>query len=241
MRNFSFNGITKDYLYVLEGANRTPWAPIERLHYEVPNRPGAYSRKKKKTQPRPFPIPVAIKADSKAELELLKEDFAAWLLQDEPKPLVPDDEPNRTYYAEVNGSFDLDEFLYYGRGVIPFICPDPYKYGFEESLELGDYPIRNEGSVESNPIVIANFSAAASEYKIEHANGKFVRIIYNFVAGDKLEIDLTKRKVLINNIVNMPSYYWKSIPFSLLPGENVLTVTSSSVATSTIKFRPRWK
>jgi predicted phage tail component-like protein len=236
LKNFSFNGITKDYLYALEGSNRTPWAPVVRILQEVPNRPGAYLKKKRNVSPRHLPIPVAFKASNKGELQSLKENFASWLIHDEAKPLVFDDEPDRTYYAVVDGSFDLNEFVNLGQGVIPFICPDPYKYGSEKTVN--GTTVTNNGTVETNPIITANFSTSSSEYKIEHPNGKYVRVIYNFVAGDVLEIDLTKRKVTINENLQMAAYDWRSQPFSLLPGGNSLTATGG--ATTSIKFRERW-
>ncbi|MEK3821364.1 distal tail protein Dit [Cytobacillus sp. FSL W8-0315] len=240
MRNFSFNGITKNYITVLS-SNRLPWAPIEREYQEVPNRPGAYTKKKRKTKPRPFPITVLLEADG-VNLQKLKEDFASWLIHDEPKPLIPDDEPDRTYYAVVDGSFDPEELVNFGQGVIPFICPDPYKYGEEKTVTLGTGSINNAGTAETTPIINVTFTAAASEYKITHQeSGGFVRVIWNFVAGDKLVIDLAKRKIIINDNVNMTAYYWRNRPFMLRPGANNLTVVPASVATTLIKFRPRWK
>ncbi|MGM0776908.1 MAG: distal tail protein Dit [Bacillota bacterium] len=240
MRNFSFNGITKSYITVLS-CNRQPWAPVEREYQEVPNRPGAYPKKKRKTKPRPFPITVLIEADG-VNLQKLKEDFAAWLIQDDPKPLIPDDEPDRVYYAEVDGSFDPEELVNFGQGIIPFICPDPYKYGDEKSITLSTGSINNAGTVETIPIINVTFTAPASEYKITHQeSGGSVRIIWNFVAGDRLVIDISKRKVIINDNVNMTAYYWRNRPFMLGPGANNLTISPVNVATTQIKFRPRWK
>ncbi|MGY6209735.1 distal tail protein Dit [Cytobacillus firmus] len=160
MENLSFNGITKGYVQVVSGSNRQPWAPVERDYQEVPNRPGAYMRKKKKTKPRPLPIPVLIKAKDIADLQKLKEDLAAWLVHDDPKPLILDDEPDRIYYAVVDGSFDPDELVNFGQGVIPFICPDPYKYGEEQTAEhpimesaSDDFAGKVAGSTVENPHV----------------------------------------------------------------------------------------
>ncbi len=43
--------------------------------------------------------------------------------------LIFDVEPNRTYLAVVDDSFDPDEFVKLGMGTITFICPMPYKLG----------------------------------------------------------------------------------------------------------------
>jgi predicted phage tail component-like protein len=238
MKNFTFNGVAKSYVKPLQGSNRVPWAPVERLYQEVPNRPGLHMKKKRKTNPRLLDIPVVIQAEDIEDLQKLKEDFASWLIHDEAKPLVFDDEPDRTYYAVVDGTFDLNEFVNLGQGVIPFVCPDPYKYGSEKTVN--GTTVTNNGTVETNPVITANFSTSSSEYKIEHPNGKYVRVIYNFVAGDVLEIDLTKRKVTINGNLQMAAYDWRSQPFALMPGANSLTVTPSSGVSTSIKCRERW-
>ncbi|OIK11973.1 hypothetical protein BIV60_17110 [Bacillus sp. MUM 116] len=241
MDSFTFNGISKPYLSVLKDSNRQPWAPIERQFHDVPNRPGAYLFSKRKTNPRPLPIPVFLKAESIPDLQKVKEDLAAWLIHDEPKPFIAEDEPDRTYYAVVDGSFDPDEIVRWGQGVIPFICPDPYKYSAEKTYTVSTAAITNEGTAEANPIFTVTFTAAATEFKIVHqVTGKFVRVIWNFVSGDKLNIDFTTRKISINNNLRMTALDFSSNWFKLLPGSNTFTVTPSGVTTTTVKFRPRW-
>jgi predicted phage tail component-like protein len=74
----------------------------------------------------------------------------------------------------------------------------------------------------------------------QQETGKFVKIIWDFAAGDVLEIDLKKRKVSINGVLQMTAYDWRSTPYMLLPGANTLTVVPAEVATTQITFRPRW-
>src|SRR5690606_15713859 len=71
-----------------------------------------------------------------------------------PKELIFKDEPNRIYYALVDGEFELDEIFSTGRGEITFICPDPYKYGPEKTYEFQDSGVvENEGTAEAEPII----------------------------------------------------------------------------------------
>lgn len=240
MNNFSFNGITKDYITVLRGVDRQPWAPIERDYQEIPGRPGMLMGKKRKTKPRPFPIPVLIQADS--DYHKMNEDFADWLIHDDAKPLIPDDEQDRTYYAVVDGQFDPEEVVYYGEGVIPFICPDPYKYGEEKTYNVTAAAIKNKGTVEANCTFEVKFKSAASKFKITHEQtGGWIEITWNFVAGSVLEIDLSKRKFLIDGVLHMSAYNWKSKPFKMVPGDNTFIVEPSNATDTKIKFKPRWK
>jgi predicted phage tail component-like protein len=154
MNSFTFRGIKKDYIHVLRGSNRPAWAPIEREYIEIPSRAGAYPSRKK-TKARPLPIPVLIKAKNIAELQKIKEDLAEWLITDGPEELILDDEPDRVYYAEVDGEFNPEEIVKYGQGIINFICPDPYKYGAEHTYIIPSgtniFDIENTGTAEAEP------------------------------------------------------------------------------------------
>ncbi|RKO63663.1 distal tail protein Dit [Caldibacillus debilis] len=128
MLSFSFNGIRKDYVHMLRGRKRPPWPSLTRNILTVPGRPGGYLQGTE-IQPRIIEIPIVIEGQNIGDLQKLKEDLASWLVTDEPKELVFDDEPDRTYYAVVDETIDFDEIAYLGQGTIRFLCPDPYKYG----------------------------------------------------------------------------------------------------------------
>lgn len=148
-----FNGIKKDYLIVTRGRNRPAYAPIDRNFISVVGMSGAHLSHSKR-QIRQIDVPVFIEAASFSDLQKVKEDLAEWLIHDEPKELIFEDEPDRVYYAVVDGSLDLDELVRWGTGVITFLCPDPYKYGQEKTLRFpaDAVVIENEGTAEANPI-----------------------------------------------------------------------------------------
>ncbi|MBJ8031916.1 distal tail protein Dit [Bacillus cereus group sp. N21] len=158
MSSFKFNGSKRDYLYIMMGFNRSAWASIERDILTVPGHPGGYHLQTN-TKIRVIEVPVIIKAKDQTDLQQKKEDLANWLIQDEPKELIFDDEPGRTYMAMIDGEADLDELLFRGKGNIKFICPMPYKLG---EVKMSDFSIVNQdlkaiipnkGTVESNPII----------------------------------------------------------------------------------------
>lgn len=149
-----FNGIEKEYLTVLRGRKRPPWAPVQRNLITVTGMTGAHLSQTD-TQVRVISVPVFLLADDMSDLQKIKEDMAEWLIHDEPKPLIFKDEPDRTYYAVVDGSLDLDELVRWGEGVITFICPDPYKYGPEKTVETTSdtFIVENNGTAETEPII----------------------------------------------------------------------------------------
>ena len=234
--SFNFNGIEKTYLTVLKGTSNQPWAPVSRSYHTVPGRAGSYMQKKKIIGNRELPQSVAIKASDKYELEFIKEDMARWLIHDEPKPLIFPEEPDRTYYAVVDGSFDPDEVVSLGKGTIPFVCPDPFKYGQEITANTGK--VTNIGTVEVNPVFSIRFTGSATNFTLTNQQGKAIKIIWNFVQNDLLVIDAAARKITINGLLKMTALDLSSNWFNLLPGEN--TIAATGPANTTITFRPRW-
>ncbi|MGG3821092.1 distal tail protein Dit [Geobacillus thermodenitrificans] len=150
---FSFNGITKDYVYMLRGRKRSAWAPRSLNLLTVPRKPGAYLQGVE-TSVREIEVPIGLVAESIGDLQKMKEDLAAWLVTDEPKELIFDDEPDRIYYAIVDETLDLEEIARIGQGTIRFICPDPYKYGFEKEASFPSdvVSLNYEGTAPGDPV-----------------------------------------------------------------------------------------
>ncbi|OOR57501.1 phage tail protein [Bacillus mycoides] len=158
MSSFTFNKERKNFIQIAKGWKRPTWAPLKRNLLSVPGYPGARLLNTQ-TEIRVLSIPVGIIVPDGGDLELLKEEIANWLITDQPAELTFDVEPNRTYLAVVDDSFDPDEFVTLGQGVIKFICPMPYKLGPTRTIEfqMGGRGlianVQNTGSVESNPII----------------------------------------------------------------------------------------
>ncbi|MED1305604.1 phage tail family protein, partial [Bacillus pacificus] len=159
MSSFTFNNERKEFVQIEKGWKRPTWAPLKRNFLSVPGYPGARLLNTQ-TEMRVLSIPVGIIVPDDGDLELLKEEIADWLITDEPVELIFDVEPNRTYLAVVDDSFDPDEFVTLGMGTITFICPMPYKLGKVQthpfvqswSTEITSY-FTNKGSVEALPII----------------------------------------------------------------------------------------
>ncbi|PGB38788.1 distal tail protein Dit [Bacillus toyonensis] len=157
MRSFIFNGQRRNYIATGQGWKKPAWAPLKRNLLQVSNYPGARLLNTQ-TDIRVLPVSVGIEAKSSTDLETLKEDLARWLITEEPQELIFDAEPDRTYFAIVDESFDPDELVNIGQGVVKFICPMPYKLGLvrnaKAKLEQNNIikiDVLNEGSVFSEP------------------------------------------------------------------------------------------
>lgn len=155
MFNVTFNGRKKEYITVLRKF-RPPWAPIRRRLLTLGGMPGALLESTE-TEPRPISAEVLIESDLFSSLEKAKEDLTEWLFTKEAAELVFDDEPDRIYYAVIDGTLNLEEIVKVGKGIITFICPDPYKYGPERTAEFveGVATFENVGSAPSYPVITA--------------------------------------------------------------------------------------
>lgn len=158
MSSFTFNNERKEFVQISKGWKRPTWAPLKRNFLSVPGYPGARLLNTQ-TEMRILSIPVGIIVPNGSDLESLKEEIADWLITDQPTELIFDVEPNRTYLAVVDDSFDPDEFVTLGQGVLKFICPMPYKLGPTRTVEFQMdgrgliANVQNKGSVESNPLL----------------------------------------------------------------------------------------
>lgn len=175
MFSFSFNGIKKPYLKIEKGRRRSIFAPIKRNLVYVPGMAGAYLSDTD-TDVRVIEQPIYIKSKTKPELRKLEEDLASWLITEEPAPLIFEDEPDRTYYAVVDGSLDIEEVVRNGKGIITFLCPDPYKYGPEKEVTFeSSTSFDVEGTVETEPVIEVTLKAD-TEY-VAVSNGTDINMV----------------------------------------------------------------
>ncbi|MES5967653.1 phage tail family protein [Bacillus cereus group sp. MG1] len=142
----------------LQGKKRPAWAPLERTFLEVPHYPGGRLIRTQ-TKMRKIIIPVALFYESMEEAEKLKEEIANWLITDQPQELIFDDEKDRTYLALIDESFDPQQLVNLGEGVLTFVCEMPYKLGPTKTVEFEMdgrgliANVQNKGTVHSNPII----------------------------------------------------------------------------------------
>ena len=177
----TFNGVRKCYVKVLRGRERPPWAPVERELTEVLGHPGAYLSNTK-VKPRIITVPILIQGNDFSDLQKLKEDIADWLVTVKPQELIFDDEPDRIYYAVVEGSLNLNEIVRVGYGAITFICPNPYKYGLEKTKPINGQPIQINGTAPTDPIFSITLKAPTTYLAV--SDGEKINMIGNPMSVD---------------------------------------------------------
>lgn len=174
--SFTFDGIKKDYIRVLAGVERPAWAPIEEEILEIPGRAGGVITSERIKVLR-LNIPVRVNKNDRL-LEDIEEELAAWLVTNEPKPLIFDRKPNRTYYAKVTGELIFTEYPQWADGVISFICPDPYKYGPEQAVPFTSdiMTLTNNGTAEADPIFELEVKQPVTFAMIQNQDDEYMMI-----------------------------------------------------------------
>ncbi|MBM7585853.1 putative phage tail component-like protein [Bacillus pakistanensis] len=111
---------------------------------------------------------------------------------------------------------------------------------FTISLGLNTFTVDNNGAKNPSFIVTSTFSGAASDFFVRNKEtGDSVRVIYNFVSGDVLEVDFGKRKVIINGKVNMTTLDLLSSWFKLKRGSNELFISRQNVSNAEITYNTK--
>lgn len=204
----TFNHIRKPWLYLLEGREKSPFAPIRNNLVRVSGMPGAYvvSKEADVLYIRQ-PVGFVIKNDEHA-LQIIDE-LAEWLITETAVPLQFDDEPGRTYYAEIEGTIEeFEKFVHQRRGVITFLCSDPYKYGPEKTVEpeSDTFVVENEGTAETYPIITLTAKEPTTFAMI--SNGDEYMMVGR--PYDALEVPKNTRPVILNDpastLVGWPNF-----------------------------------
>lgn len=154
MKSLTFNGIRKDWLYLLEGRQKAPFAPITRNLLKIPGRPGALLQSSE-IEPLVIYQPIGFVVKNDIDALTKKDELASWLVTMEPVALEFDDEPGRIYYAVVQNTIsDYEKFVRQRRGIIEFLVLDGFGYGPEHEVTFPSdvVTLTNEGTAEADPI-----------------------------------------------------------------------------------------
>lgn len=187
------------------------------------------------------------KAANRAALETHIRTLTDHLLDDQGRSkeltLKFDDDESREYKVRYIGTLNIRKLVNTGVFTIPLVAYDPYAYGSEVTIDLGNTgEEENEGDVTAYPFITVTFTNASETFKLEKSSGEeFISFSAVFEDGDELFIDCQNLLVSLNSdnvfdLIDPYSSFW-----GILPGEQINPViTPAGVATIEIKFRPRW-
>lgn len=175
--NYGGNNLTK-YFKVLDVKRQL--LP-SRMNYtkEIPSINGEYYSGYKYGI-RTIEVDFAIIGDSKEDFFAKSRELAAMVDVVIPTKLEFSDEPDKYYYAVVDGSIDIEQIVNYGCGTISFICHDPIAYSKEEKIftasEDNKLTIDNKGTAFTEPLINVAFGQDAHFLQCTYFTGETVLI-----------------------------------------------------------------
>lgn len=164
----TFNGVDIPSFVKVNKIVNSILPAVNQRTVEVPGRDGLYDFGNK-IGTRKIEVDYTIIAIDEVDLRSRVREFANWLYYDDAKPLVINDEPDKTYYAKVAGNTELDEILHIGQGTVQFICYDPYAYGVDKTVDLTQGEIttaENTGDTPVFPKLHFEFTQPTTEFAI---------------------------------------------------------------------------
>src|SRR5690625_1607715 len=233
-----FNGIDLNEIFrITDIEGRGPFMQ-EILRQSISGRDGSY-RIERRIPKRLLNVKDRILAKSKVDLRDKINYLNTILYTNDAVAIVFSDEPNFTYYGEYAGSAGWEERFVRGRGTLPFICYDPYKYSPETRTQLNE-SIEIDSPAGTLPVFNIEFTENTNEFSIRHKQKRrHLKLKYDFVIGDKLTLNAVNRRVQINGITRMQTLTWDSAWFELVNGNNVFEITEN-VGNVELRYRERW-
>ena len=179
-----FNGIEKDYVTVLRDRLRPFF---------------------EKDGERIIEVPILIEHNDFSNYQRLKEDIAGWLKHDDKKVLEFKDDDDRLYFAKVDDIVEGESYSAMSFAVVTFVCQS--KYSHERLLSINEPLTTAVNGHKPTPWhTKTTFTANQTSYDIKfNSPGKtalrdinIIKLNYNFIKGDILKIDYSKREVMLN-------------------------------------------
>ncbi|MBP3038060.1 phage tail family protein [Bacillaceae bacterium Marseille-Q3522] len=170
--SFSFNGIKKTYMRMEPGRRKSVFSPVRRNLLRLPGMVGAYLDGTD-TDVLVIQQPISIEGKDKLDLRKVEEDLAAWLVTEQEAPLIFDDEPGRVYYAVIDGSFEPEQIVNFGRGTINFICPKSRKFALNETVatfaNAGTFEVG--GTAKTEPVIDVHIKSDTTFVAVSDGEG----------------------------------------------------------------------
>lgn len=160
----------------------------ERINYtkEIPNINGEYYSGYKYGT-RTIEIDFAIIGNSKEDYFTKSRELASMVDTTIPTKLEFSDEPDKYYYAVVDGGIDMEQIINYGSGTISFICHDPIAYSKEEKIftasEDNVLTIENKGTAFTSPLINVSFGQDAHFLQCTYFTGETILL------GNRPDVD----------------------------------------------------
>lgn len=175
MITFTFNGIDFAGDMKVNEVKGRGLTPTDVTLITVPGMTGAHAARKKRLH-RTIEIQFTVVESSLTNLRNKINLLSERLDLDKVAPLVFSDEPDKTYYAILTGEPSGDDLVNYEQGTFTFVCPDPYKYGPEQTAILNTdtgATINVAGTAPTKPIIELTATTPSTYAMVANDKGEY--------------------------------------------------------------------
>ncbi|MGX9931948.1 distal tail protein Dit [Virgibacillus salarius] len=150
----NFNGIDLQPYFRIISVTGRGVTEYELTTVDVPKMPGVYYAGKKRP-PRIISVEIQIRGKNREEIRKKIDELNGILDVNEAVPIIFPDEPDMTYFGIPEFADEGNEYTFKHNCRLTIYCPDPYKYGEEQSHEFASdtFTVQNEGTAEAKPII----------------------------------------------------------------------------------------
>lgn len=167
-----YGGVDLGQYIEVRSINRNILPTRENYKVNIPSMTGSIYNGFKYAE-RVIEIDFLVKSINPLNYPQMIRDIATILDVDSPCRLYIMDEPNKYYYAVVDGDTNIAELAAgVGEGSITFICYNPIAYSDEVKLYTGTNSVvcSNEGTTKAYPLIDINFDSTATFAQVTNAN-----------------------------------------------------------------------
>lgn len=140
--------------------------------------------------------------------------------------------------AKVQNSVSIEDLQVAGSGTIEFLVPTPVYVADEETtLDINgtSFNIQNKGTHPVAPVFTVKMTSSSDKFEIKNTEtGKAFSISHKLIAGDVIEIDMNRKLIKLNGVINLSIFNIASDWLELSQGNNPFIVNTS--ATINVKF-----
>lgn len=166
---FKFKGQDVPSYVIIQNVELSLLSPISVETMRVSGRAGSYDLGNEYDQ-KEIAVEYTIEGTSVADLRAKARDFATFLLSEKAEELILLEEPDKKYYAKVEGATTYKEEGFVAQGSFTFLLTDPHLYGATQTVPMvnGSNTVTMGGNTVAYPTIDLTFSGASTDLVLKN-------------------------------------------------------------------------
>lgn len=175
---FSFDGQTKDYIHSIQDI-QTHYGPNRQIDRDnINGRRGAVLRRVQDNE-KTITLNITVMPQDNETFQNIADDMVEWLYSDEPKRLELPDNPDRFYYAMLEGGIERDEIIYFAQCTLTFVSMDGLQYSaatYNNTAISDVVDVVNEGTAPTDITVEARALEDSTSFMITKGDSDYFMV-----------------------------------------------------------------